>query len=175
MPSRRARMKAARSSRIRERSASTKPTSSTLACQERNLPTCSSTMTSARGTSLSRLAILLHNFGEVVDVIDVKIVEIGGSRLDVARNAQIHEEEGAIGTSGHGLFQNLARDDRFFRSDRGDDHVGGEERGLPVAPVEDAAAELLGQRFGAVAGAVHDEEMRDAAVAQGRDDLLADG
>ncbi len=44
-----------------------------------------------------------------------------------------------------------------------------------VSPFEDAAAELLGQRFGALAGAVHDEEMRDAAVAQGRDDLLADG
>jgi len=47
-------MKAARSSRMRERKASTRPTSSTLACQERNLPTCSSTISSARGISLSR-------------------------------------------------------------------------------------------------------------------------
>src|SRR5216684_22143 len=81
-----------------------------------------------RDLAFARVAILLHNFGEVVDVIDVKIVEIGGSRLDVARNAQIHEEEGAIGTSGHGLFENLARQDGFFRGDRGHHDVGSEER-----------------------------------------------
>ena len=45
---------AARSSRRRARSAVTKPTSSTLACQERNFVTWSSMMASARGTSPSR-------------------------------------------------------------------------------------------------------------------------
>src|SRR5215472_13334457 len=50
----RSRTKAARCSRTRERRDSTRLPSSTLACQERNLPTCSSTIDSARGTSLSR-------------------------------------------------------------------------------------------------------------------------
>src|ERR1700738_819938 len=51
---RRSRKKAERCAFICPRKASTRPTISTLACQERNLPTCSSTMDSARGISLWR-------------------------------------------------------------------------------------------------------------------------
>jgi len=121
------------------------------------------------------VAILLDDFGEVVDVVDVEVVKIGGGGIDVAGQAEIHEEEGAIGARGHGGFESLAREDGLFGSDGRDYDVWSGESGIPVAPVDDTAAELGGEGLRFVARAIHDVEVGDAAVAEGGKNLLADG
>ena len=121
------------------------------------------------------LAVLLHDVGEVVHVVDVDVVEVGGGGFDVAGHAEVHEKQRAIAAGGHGGFEDVALEDGFFGAHRGDDDVGFEQRGVPGAPLDDPTAKLLGESFGAFAGTIHDEKMSDAAVAKGGDDLFADG
>src|SRR5262249_26083848 len=52
--------------------------------------------------TLSRVAILLHDLGEVVDVVKVEVIEIGSRRFNIARKAEIHHEERTISASRHG-------------------------------------------------------------------------
>src|SRR4029077_1778630 len=58
--------------------------------------------------AFARLAILLHDVGEVVHVVDVDVVELGGGGFDVARKSKIHDEERAIAAGGHGGFLDVA-------------------------------------------------------------------
>jgi hypothetical protein len=124
--------------------------------------------------AFASVAVLFDDFGEVVDVVDVEIVKIGGG-IDVAGDAEIHDEEGAIGARGHGGFEGQAREDGFFGRDGRDYYVWRGESGIPVAPVDYAAAELGGQGLRFVARTIHHMEMSYATVTEGGDDLLADG
>src|SRR4029077_16449323 len=129
----------------------------------------------ARDFPFAGVTILLDDFGEVVDVVDVEVVEIRGGGIDIAGDAEIHDEESAIGAGGHGGFENLAGQDRLFGGDGRDEDIRSGESGLPVAPFDDAAGELGGEGLRFVAGAIHYVQMGDAAIAERGHDLLADG
>ena len=88
----------------------------------------------ARDFAFASLAILLHDVGEIVHVVDVNVIEFGCGCFDVAWHAEIHDKERAIAASGHGGFQDLARQHRLFGADGGNDHVRLEQRGVPVRP-----------------------------------------
>ena len=98
----------------------------------------------ARDFAFASVAILLDDFGKVVNVVDVEVVKIRGGGIDVARNTEIHHEESAIGARGHGAFENLASQDGFFGRDGRDHDIRRGESGIPVAPFHYAAAELGG-------------------------------
>ena len=48
----------------------------------------------ARNFRFAGVAILLDDLAEVVDVVEVEAVEAGGFRIDVARHAEIDDEDG---------------------------------------------------------------------------------
>src|SRR5258706_15356350 len=100
-------------------------------------------------------AILLDDFGEVFDVVDVEVVEVGGGGIDIAGDAEVHYEESAIRTSGHDGFENRSREDRFLGRDGRNDYVRRGECGVPIAPFDEAGTELRGERLRAIAGAIH--------------------
>src|SRR5712672_442129 len=120
-------------------------------------------------------AILSHDFSEVVDVVDVEVVEICGVGIYVAGDSQIHYEERAIGTRGHGGFQDGARQYGLFGSYGRDYDVWNGESGFPVAPFNYTGAELRGESLHAIVGAIHYVQVGDAAIAKSGDDLFADG
>src|SRR5258707_4841862 len=97
-----------------------------------------------------------------------------GGGIDIARDTEIHQEESAIGTRGHGVFQNFSRQNGFLGGNGRDDDVWNRKSGVPVAPLDDAATELSGEGLRFVAGAIHHMKMSDAAVAERGNDLFAD-
>jgi len=117
-------------------------------------------MASARGTSpFAGLAVLLHDAAQVVEVVDIDVVETGSGGFDVPRHAQIHQEKGAIAAGMHGGFENLARENRFIGRNRGDENVGFEQCGIPVPPFDYRSPKFLGELSGAIARAVHDQQI----------------
>src|ERR1700730_3751566 len=65
----------------------------------------------ARDFTFAGVAILLDDFGKVVNGVDVEVVEICRGGIDIAWDTEIHYEESAIGARGHGGFENLAVQD----------------------------------------------------------------
>src|SRR5260370_6822624 len=98
-----------------------------------------------------------------------------GGGIDIARDTEIHQEESAIGTRGHGVFQNFSRQNGFLGGNGRDDDVWNRKSGVPVAPLDDAATDLSGEGLRFVAGAIHHMKMSDAAAAERGNALLADG
>ena len=66
----------------------------------------------ARNFGLARALILLDDFAEIVDVVEIKIVEARRVRRDVARNAQIDDENRPPAARGESAFEHLARQHR---------------------------------------------------------------
>ena len=114
----------------------------------------------ARDFAFAGLAILRDDGAEVVEIVEIGVVEIGGGGFDVARHAEIHQKERAIAAGFHRGFEDEAREDGIFGRDGGDDDVGLEQRVLPVGPFDDGALEFFGEFDGAVARAIHDEDDR---------------
>jgi hypothetical protein len=129
----------------------------------------------ARDFVFTGVAVLLDDVGEVVKVVDVNVVQVGSRGLDVAGQAQIHQQQGAVAASGHGPLKNVAGQDRLFGGHRSDDNVLRLERGLPFTPGDDFPAKLLSQAVCALLRTVHHKKMGDAAIAQLGNDLFADG
>ena len=129
----------------------------------------------ARDFTFAGLAILRNDGAEVVEIVEIGVVEVGGRGFDVARHAEIHQEECAIAAGFHCGFEDEAREDGIFGRDGGDDDVGLEQRVLPVGPFDDGALEFSGEFDGAVARAIHDEDVGDASIAQRGDDSFRDG
>src|SRR2546427_13173327 len=60
---------------------------------------------SAGDFTFASVAVLLDDLSQVVDVIEIKIVEIRCVRIDIAWHAEIHDEKRAISPRGHGFFE----------------------------------------------------------------------
>src|SRR5436309_13187331 len=101
------------------------------------------------------MAILLHDFREVVDVVDVEVVQIGGGWVDVAWDAEVHDEKRAIRTRRHSLLKSLPRKYCILRGDGRNDDIRRGKRGVTVAPFDDATAELRGEGLRFVVGKIH--------------------
>ena len=92
----RSRRSISRCLRNRPRRSSTIEPASSAARHASNFATCSAISASARGNfSFAGALVLFDDFAEVVNVVEIEIVEAGGFRGDVARDAEIHDEDGA--------------------------------------------------------------------------------
>src|SRR5579862_4685472 len=129
----------------------------------------------ARNFTLAGAAILLDDESQVVNVVEVEVVETGGSGIHIAGQAEIHDEERAVAPCGHGPFEHSALERGLFRGNAGNNHVGQGQCGIPVFPGDDFAGKFACEEFGAFARSIHNVEMGDATIAELGDDLFADG
>ena len=127
----------------------------------------------ARHFGFAGALVLLHDFGKIVDAVEIDVVEAGGGRVHVARDAQIDEQKRTVGARGHGAFEHAARKNVLGTRDRADDGIGPFERGFESVPVHDFGAHAVGHFAGALGRTVSNAQRGDAAVAQMTDDLLA--
>ena len=67
-----------------------------------------------RNFQLPRFLVLLDNIGQVVDVVQVDVVNLGGTRGHVARDTQVNDQQRAIAASRHAAFNHRARQDRLI-------------------------------------------------------------
>src|SRR5215831_18797867 len=116
------------------------------------------------------ITVLLDDLGKVVEV-----VEIGSGRFNVARQAQVHYEQRAVAARRHGLGQHRAFQCRLLRGNAGNDNVRQSQCGVPILPTDHFAGEFPRQQFRTIPRAIHYIEMRNVAVAELRNYLLADG
>ena len=81
MAAKRSRRNASRSRDNFSRNSRITTETSTPACQASNFATCSSIMASTRGTSpRARLLVLLDDAAQIVNVVEIGVVKLGGSR-----------------------------------------------------------------------------------------------
>src|SRR5579859_3477302 len=77
----------------------------------------------ARKFRLARFLVLHDDFAEVVDIEEVDVVEALGVRVNIARHAEINDEQSASGPRSHGAFDNRARQNVLGTGNGGDDNV----------------------------------------------------
>ena len=115
--------------------------------------------------SASRLRwslILLRDLLEVVDVVDEAAFEVVDGRVDVARDGDVDEEDGAVPAAMNECARLLSAKD-LTRAGRGDDDVGAMGLLVQLRKGDDAGgdvgrAQRVGDLFGAGFGAVRDEQ-----------------
>ncbi len=116
-----------------------------------------------RGAALERLA---DDLGEGIDVVQVHVVELVDARVDVAGDGDVDEEEApALAGLARALDQ-IVRDHVAGARRRRDDDVGLDQRPLQIAEGARLAADVAGERRGALGAAVDDEQARARADEQ---------
>ena len=124
--------------------------------------------------ALASAAILLHDFAQVVAMVDVDVVKFSGVGSYIPRHAQVHQKQCAIPPCRHRSLEDLAPQKRFFHADRGHYDIRRLQRRIPFSPADNLSLESLCQLFRPVARPVHHIKLRDTAIPQLRNHLLAD-
>src|SRR3977135_757522 len=122
---------------------------------------------------LARFLVLLHDFGQVVDVIQIRVVEIADAGRDVARDAEINHQQSAIAAAPHGALDRRARQNRLRARHGSYEQVRPFKRTGQVLPRDDFPAKSRGQIHGVLHRAIQDAQLFDSAVAQMPHNLLA--
>src|SRR5207248_6423496 len=120
----------------------------------------------ARRLALALVAIRLHHLLEVVNVVYKSVVELVDGRLDVARNGDIHEKDGAVPARGEQFLRAFLCNYKVRRARRADDDVGLVDIFEKLLEMDRGAVKRLGEFLRALVGAVADKDGARAAAQQ---------
>lgn len=116
------------------------------------------------------LAVFFSFFGELlegVDVVEVHFVDVADGGVDVAGDGEVDHEEGAVFAGAPDGLDMRGVDDAAGGAGGGDDDVHFGEGLFPVVEFDGGTVEFFGEFFGAVEGAVRDDDGLSASGFEG--------
>ena len=93
---------------------------------------------------------------QVVDVVEIRAVDLRDARIDVARHGEVDEKERAHFARGQRAFDVVGSDQMMRRSGRSDDDVAFIELLFESVEMHSAAVEALRQLLGTIEGLVRE-------------------
>src|ERR1700675_2210021 len=119
-----------------------------------------------RNLRLARFLVLLDDFAEIVNVVEVEVVETVCAGIHVARHAEIDQEYRAAATRLDGALKQVAREHGPRRAHGGDENVRKPEHGLELLPRNRLAAHAPREFGRALIRTVHNAQASDTPIAE---------